>query len=463
MRRAIALGLLLFGIYAATIGLDAFGKADYAGDEPHYLLAAKSIVDDHDIDLKDQFAAKSYADFYPYELDKHGSETNGFLYEIHGVGFPLLIAPAYGIGGAKGVELMLAALSALCLMLAYRLALRVVPDPWAIGATLAVGVSPPMLTYSTAVYPEMAAALVFVSAALLALRLDEHVSRRAAFGFFGLLGLLPWLGTKFVLVGAVLGLYALRSLLRAHRRTLALGATELTFFSVALYVGLNEALYDGPTPYSADFSGETATDTGGAGGYLNRSYRLVALWIDRENGLLRWAPVFALMCVGAWMTYRSRRDHLARAVPQLRVTERAATMCAVAVGAQIVLAAFLAPTMYGYWFPPRHLLAGLPLAIPLVAIGLRKLPRTGTALAALTVVSSVWLYVAVRFGTDGLVTPRPDAPFGPLTALLPSFGRGEVWPFAVAGAIGAALLALVAFEVRHWRHSAGATRARYSG
>ncbi|MGI8846208.1 MAG: hypothetical protein ACR2HC_08570 [Thermoleophilaceae bacterium] len=463
MRRAIALGLLLFGIYAATIGLDAFGRADYAGDEPHYLLAAQSIVDDHDVDLKNQFAMKSYSAFYPYELDRHGTETDGSLYEIHGIGFPLLIAPAYAIGGAVGVELFLAAISALCLMLAYRLALRVVPDPWAFGAALAVAISPPMLAYATAVYPEMAAALVLVAAALLALRLDEHVSRRMAFGCFALLGALPWLGTRFILVGAVIGLYAVRSLLRAHRRTLALGATEVAFFSVALYVGLNEALYNGPTPYSADFAGENATNARGIGGYLNRSYRLVALWIDRDNGLLRWAPVFALMFVGLWMTYRSRRDHLSRAVPQLRATERAATMCAAAVGTQIAVAAFLAPTMFGFWFPPRHLLAGLPLAIPLVAIGLRKLPRTGTVLAAVTAATSVWLYLAVRLGSDGLVTPRPDAPLGPLTALLPSFGEGEVWPFALAGAIGAALLGLAALEVRHWRQTAGATRAGHSG
>ena len=157
MRRTIALGLLLFGIYAATIGLDAFGESEYAGDEPHYLLAAQSIVDDHDIDVKNQYAARSYDLYYPYVLDKHGKETNGFLHEPHGVGFPLLIAPAYGIGGAKGVELFLAALAALLMALSYRLALRVVPDPWALGATLAVAVSPPFLAYATAVYPELTA------------------------------------------------------------------------------------------------------------------------------------------------------------------------------------------------------------------------------------------------------------------------------------------------------------------
>ena len=40
----LALWLLLFGVYAATLGLDAFGDSDYGGDEPHYLLAAESLV-----------------------------------------------------------------------------------------------------------------------------------------------------------------------------------------------------------------------------------------------------------------------------------------------------------------------------------------------------------------------------------------------------------------------------------
>ena len=65
MRRTFALWLLLFGVYAATLGLDAFGASDYAGDEPHYLLAAESLVDDRNVDVRDEYAARAYDDFYP--------------------------------------------------------------------------------------------------------------------------------------------------------------------------------------------------------------------------------------------------------------------------------------------------------------------------------------------------------------------------------------------------------------
>jgi hypothetical protein len=466
MRRTLALWLLLFAGYAATLGLSAFENSDYGGDEPHYLLAAESIVEDGNVDVLDEYAERAYTDFYPYRLRRHGHTTEGRLNEPHGVGFPLFIAPAYALGGAKAVELFLAAIAALAVALAYRLALRVAPDPWALGAALAVGLSPPFLAYGSAVYPELTAGAALAGAALLALRLRERVARPDAFACFALLGALPWLGTKFVAAGVVIGAVAVRALWQGQRRTLAVGAVELSLFSVALYLAFNEALYGGPTPYAADVSGESATDTSSPGGYLERIYRLVALFIDREYGLLRWAPVFVLAFVGLWWLWHSHRERLAQAVPGVREIELSAALCAAALGAQLAVAAFVAPTMFGFWFPPRHLLAGLPLAVPLVAMGLRHTPRIGSALAALTVAGSAWLYADVRWGDGSLATDRPEAPFGPLTDLLPLFEPSGGWPFWLAGAVAVAVLALVVREARaarHSRHTAGATRAKYSG
>ena len=466
MRCTLALWLLLFGVYAATIGLHAFGGSDYGGDEPHYLLAAKSIVEDGDVDVRDEYSQRAYAEFYPYELHRQGHTTEGRLNEPHGFGFPLLIAPAYAIGGAKAVELFLAAIAALALALAYRLALRVAPDPWALGAALAVGLSPPFVAYGSAVYPELSAGAALAGAALLALRLHERIVRVEAFLCFALLGALPWLGTKFAPAGLVVGAAAARALWRARRRTLAVGAVELSLFSVALFVAFNEALYGGPTPYAAGTPGDGATDADFPSGYLERSYRLVALFLDREYGLLRWAPVFLLAFAGLWWLWRSHRERLVQAVPGLRESLLAASLCAAALGTQLLVAAFVAPTMFGFWFPPRHLLAALPLAVPLVALGLRHLPRFGSVLAVLTVVGSAWLYADVRWDDGSLVAARPDAPFGPLTELFPLFEPGGGWPFWLAGAIGAELVALVLREARAARHSrqtAGATFAKYSG
>ena len=438
-------------MYAATLGLDAFGDSGYGGDEPHYLLTAESLVEDGDADLGNQYATRAYDDFYPYDLDKHGEETQGRLNEPHGVGFPLLIAPAYALGGARGVEIFLAAIAALAVALAYRLTLRVVPDPWAIGAALTAGLSPPFLAYGTAVYPELSAGAAVAGAALLALRLDNRPSGREAFACFALLGMLPWLGTKFVPAGLVIGYVAARALWRVRRRTLAIGSIEVALFSAALYIGINEALYGGPTPYAADVGEATATDASSPGGYLERAYRLVALFIDREYGLLRWAPLFAMAWIGLWFVWREWRAGLARVIPELRTEELAAALCASVIAAQLVVATFFTPTMFGFWFPGRHLMPVLPLMVPLVAIGLRHMPRLGAVLGSIGLIASVWLYVDVRWGDGGLIVGRPNAPWGPLEVAWPSFQGQDVVPYVVA-AVAAVVVAIVFFvDARVWQ------------
>ena len=147
----------------------------------------------------------------------------------------------------------------------------------------------------------------------------------------------------------LVGYVAARAVWRARRRTLAVGSVELALFSLALYVGINEALFGGPTPYAALPAGESATGASFPVGYLERSDRLVSLFVDRDVGLLRWAPVLVLTFAGLWWLWRARV--LARVVPELRETELAATICAGVLGVQLVVAAFLAPALAGSWFP----------------------------------------------------------------------------------------------------------------
>ena len=289
--------------------------ASYAGDEPHYLLAAESLRHDADVDVADEYAARAYDEFHDGALAPRGHRTKGRLDEPYGVGFPLLILPAYSLGGAEAVELFLAALAAIALTLAYRLALRAAPDPWALGATVAAGLSAPFLAWGTVVYPELAAGAFLAGAALLALKLDERTGWRVAFGCFALLGALPWLGVRFVPAGVVIGVLAARALWRSRRRTLAIGAVEVSLFSVALCVGHQRGPLRRPYPVLGRrlrHRRRRASPTTSAACRAPRT-----LFVDPGFGLLRWAPLFALAFVGLWWLWRSRRDHLARAVSQL--------------------------------------------------------------------------------------------------------------------------------------------------
>jgi hypothetical protein len=447
-RRSAALWLVLFAIYAGTIGMRASGTSEYAGAEPHYLLTAKSLIDDGDVDLTDDYRAREYRDFSAGTLQPQGLLTRGRLDEPHGVGFPALIAPAFAIGGAKGVEVFLAAVAALAVLLVYRLALRAVPDPWALGAALALGLSPPLLAYSTAVYPEFAAAALLGAAALLALRTAERPTRARAYGSCALVGALPWLEPKYLLPGAVIALYTFRKVRQARRPVLAITALELIGFSVALYVGVNEGLYGGGTPYSAAAAGESGVDVAFPEAFLGRAYRAVALFIDREYGVARWAPVLALAAIGAIGLWRERRSGLAFAIPGLLAEESAALLTAAAALAQLVVAIFLAPTMFGFWFPGRLALPAMLLAVPLVALGIRRAPRIGALLALVGVAGSVWLYLDVRIGAGGLASNVPDAPWGPLERAFPLFERGSTYPFVLAGVLALVALAVLARELR---------------
>jgi hypothetical protein len=461
-RRALVVWLVLFGLYAATTGMRASNHSAYAGDEPRFLLSTKSLADDGDINVFDDYRSNAYRSFYKHRLASAGAPdpVHRTQYEPGGMGFPLLLTPAYKLGGAHGVELFLAALAALGVALAYLLALRVVPDPWALGATLAVGISPPLLAYSTTVYPELAGGALLAGASLLGLSAADRPTRTRVFGCFALLALVPWMSVRLVPAGLAVAVLVIVVLKRQRRGLMALMGAEIAGFSAALFVALNEGFYGGLTPYSGLPAGMRATGADTLAGYADRAPRLAGLFLDRDVGLLRWAPVLLLAFVGLWLLWRGHRERLAQAVPGYRTMAKAAGLCAAAIGAQLVVAAFLAPVIDGPWFPGRQLIAVLPLAIPLTAWGLRHLPRTGLALSLLTCAGSVWLYVDVRFGSGGLAADRPDAPFGPLVKALPRDGSA----YATAAAIGAAvlILALVWRDTRQARRLANLGWARSS-
>src|SRR4029079_19480813 len=82
-------------------------------------------------------------------------------------------------------------------VLAAALARRLVPEPWATGAALVAGLSPPALIASTTIAPDAAAGTVIAGAALLARRVRERPRLLVAFWCAMLVAALPWLGAEF--------------------------------------------------------------------------------------------------------------------------------------------------------------------------------------------------------------------------------------------------------------------------
>ena len=458
--RLAGLWILLVAVYAATLGIPAEPGLDYAGNEPHHLLAAESLVSDRDLDLADEYRERAYAGWYARELQTDGQIVDGRLLEPRGSGFALLIAPFYAVGGARAVEGLMLVLVATAFVLAALLARRMVPEPWATAGAGLVGLSPPVLAASTTITPGVPAAVLLAGAALCALAIRERARLRHVFGGALLLAGLPWLGWTFAAAGAVIAWALVVWTLRERRRLAAFAAGEALAASLVVYATIHDRFYGGLTPRAAGLTGLPEFPLG----YVERLPRLAGLWLDREAGLLRWVPLLALVFFAGWLLYRSRRDQLARVAPARREAEACAGLLLAVVGAQLaVVALFANSPLRGETFPGVPMIATLPAAAALTAWGLRHVPRLlAAALAVFSLGGSLWVVLAERSGDlAGWLEVDTKIPWGPPVVVFPDFTGPALYPALLCAALAAGAVALVWRERRvagEWRRAAAASR-----
>jgi hypothetical protein len=292
------------------------------------------------------------------------------------------------------------------------MARRLVPEPWATRAVAVVGLSPPAVVAATTIAPDAVAGSALAGAAALALAARERPLARLTAWAGALLATLPWLGLKFLAPGAVVAVGVFRWPRRRQRGLAGLVGLEIALFSGVLYISINDRLYGGLTPYAVLSDGESATGAHGLAAHLERWPRLLWLWVGAPEGVLLWAPICALAFVALWLLARSRRERLARALPEQVDVEVAAGFLAAICGAAVLVAVFLAPTIAGAWFAGHQLVAVLPCASALCAWGWRRFPRTGAVLAALTLAATLWVLVAPRVDdATGAAPPRGALPW----------------------------------------------------
>ena len=170
---ALALFVLLVLVYCTSIDIRASRGASITGDEPFYLITTQSLLQDGDLDLRNQYATRSYESFFDH-ADGLWTQSvplaDGLLLSPHNVGLSLLALPGFAIDGLVGVQVQLVLIAALTWALAYVLALRLSgARPWLVWlATLAVALSATAYIYSSEVYPELPAGLALVGALLVA-------------------------------------------------------------------------------------------------------------------------------------------------------------------------------------------------------------------------------------------------------------------------------------------------------
>jgi hypothetical protein len=418
-------------------------RATYAArttaDEPHYLLSALSLWEDHDLDVSDERAAGRYLDFHAVTLPVQAEiQPDGSQIEPHDPLLPVLLAAPVGLGGWLGAKVFMAALAGLLAgltMVVARRRLGVSPVV-ALVAALVAGLSPPLAVYGTQIYPELPAALVTLAGFWW---VTGRLSGRAVWGGALAVVALPWLSVKYVPIAAVLAVGLLWRLWRDGRGAWAvrLGG-GLAAGAVAFLLG-HLWLYGGWTAYASGshFVAGDFSVVGDRPDYVGRSQRLVGLLVDRSFGLAVWQPA-ALAIVPAAAVMLRRRPPAGRLLLAL-------------LTAGWLTATYVALTMQGWWWPGRQTVVVIPLAVVAVAwwaeglgaVGGRLLLAAGT----MGVAAYVFLLVGVLDGHHTLIVDF-DRTLDPLVGLLrPALPNGLVQDAGTRWALAAWAVGLAALGV----------------
>lgn len=371
-------------VYLAILPWSAFHRQP-DGDEPFYLLITHSLAYDYDADLTNNYAGEDWRRFMDRPIEPQPGDPvgpGGERYSRHNELLPLMLAPAYRLGGKSGALAMMAVFTAALAWTTLRLGRHYTPDlpGETLGAWSLAAFAPPLLLYSYQVWAEVPAALLAFAGLDRILALDGR-RRWTAKEWLGIglpVLMLPLVKLRFVLIAAPLLAMGWWHAGRPRRPVLILaGLLTAVAGGVLLY---NQAVYKNPLKIHT--WQEVNPHRYSLGSYLEGGS---GLFFDAAFGLFGCAPLWLLL-VPALLLLLARRDRL--------------------VLHQLVLSVpylvIVAPRVewFGGWSPPfRYAL----IALPLLALALAPLfagrGRPGArallaGLAALTLVLAlVWVTV----------------------------------------------------------------------
>lgn len=305
------------------------GAPPTQGDEPHYLLVTHSIWQDGDIDLADDYAAREDLAFHRGAISPHYKPglDEGSRYSMHGVGYPLLLLPAYAIGrrvdGGSASVLLARLLQVVVLALAAWLLVGWAAehtDPRsALGGTLLVTVLAPVVFAPVSLFPETPAMFLAVAGFIAA----RSRSRAGAMVGGLAVAVLPWMGVKYIpLAGAV----AVGALIAAGRRPgprqlaavlapLAISLGGHALFTLSLYGSLSpSAIYLGADPAFGRQPGYGADWWAYVRDWPGALRTLIGYFFDQKEGLFLLAPQYLLAAAGVGAAWRRRPAEVAALV-----------------------------------------------------------------------------------------------------------------------------------------------------
>jgi hypothetical protein len=303
---AMALLVLLFSASAWWVSPRIPG-----GDEPHYLIITQSLLADGDLRIEDNHRRRDYVAYADGELkpDYLRRGRDGAIYSIHAPGVSALVLPAFRLAGYRGAVFTVVVLSALGLIVVWRSAVAVTGGAGAAAiATAGVGLSVPFFFQAFTIYPDGPAAVAVAAVVWLALVRPGAPTWRSALACGALLGVLPWLHTRYGAIAGPLGLVVAGRLLWPHTHSVpwpsrmrALVAFAVpALLSVVAWLLMFQAIYgtwDPRAPYGH------ATDMR----WARSPHGVAGLLLDQQFGVLPNAPIYLLALGGFAALWRRDR------------------------------------------------------------------------------------------------------------------------------------------------------------
>ena len=404
-----------------TWTLTTHGKYSASGDEPHYLMVAHSLASDHDLDLANNYAHDD-GRWFGHDHLQAGPHARvartGQLLSVHDVGLPIVLVPVYmaaqrlatipspavhgrfrmtrGLFAYSIVSLFLIVATAWAMtLLGDGLAAAAYPAKvGALGAILAI--SPPIVSHAFLVFPEVPALVVTALVVWFTTKLRQRDDPETMVWLIGIVGFLPWAHRKYALYAIGL-LFLILWMAPAARSRLT---PAQRFAAALLFVAPQLAFHAWTWREWGSVAGPQLLDglPFTLDGFGNG---LVGLWLDRQSGLLAYAPIYWMVPACWAMTWRRTWPYM---VPALLL--------------YIPLASFV--EWWGGFSPAaRYLVPIVPLCAVPMALALRmrimKIVAAILAVAQLAIDAVVWQHPRALW-------PQ-DAGGNPALEMLGSLGR----------------------------------------
>jgi hypothetical protein len=224
--------LAAFLLYVALIPHFLLYASPPSGDQPYYLIDVASLVQDGDLNVKNNYDNHDEQKFYslaphppgfvgmsvpnplPRQLADTVARPDTEQYSAHLPGLPVLLAPAWFVGSLfnlwwPATIVAMCVIGALVGVNVFLLAHEVTGKLWIALAVWAVVVfSSPVMTYSYLIFTELPTGLLLIYAfRRLALGWAENGPWRLLL-VGACIGYIPWLAERCVLIAVPLGIYA---------------------------------------------------------------------------------------------------------------------------------------------------------------------------------------------------------------------------------------------------------------